>query len=98
MGGAPQPAQQADGLPYLQPHYHLYQPFYPHYLPHQPPLYHLREPGPALPPKPTGIPEEERAPPTPTPTPTPRNISQPAIAAAKDQQAKVAWEHGVGEE
>lgn len=98
LAGAPQPAQQVEGLAYLQPHYHLYQHFYHHHLPPQPPLYHLHEPPPALPPKPTCIPAEECAPPLPTLKPTPRKISQPLIATAKDEQAKVAWEHGIGEE
>lgn len=99
LAGAPQPPHQVEGLPYLQPHYHIYQHFYPHYLPHQPPLYHLHEPPPALPPKPTCIPEEEPPSSQPAlPTPRPRKISQPIIAAAKDEQAKVAWEHGISEE
>lgn len=96
--GAPQPAHQPDLL-YLQPQGHLYQHFYPHYLPHQPPLYHLHEPPPALPPKPLCGPEEapvesQCAP----PVPTPRNVAHKVIAATKDEQAKVAWEHGIGEE
>lgn len=97
------PPHQGDGPPYLQPHYHLYQHFYPHYLPHQPPLYQLHEPPPALPPKPMCIPEEapldsQRAPALPTPRPPPRKTSQPVVAATKDEQAKVAWEHGISEE
>uniref|UniRef100_A0A3Q0RDM2 Dedicator of cytokinesis 3 n=1 Tax=Amphilophus citrinellus TaxID=61819 RepID=A0A3Q0RDM2_AMPCI len=63
---------------------------------------------PALPPKPYlregCIPEEDSlisqsaAPPPPAPRPMPRKISQPIIAATKDEQAKVAWEHGISEE
>ncbi|RVE72625.1 hypothetical protein OJAV_G00039410 [Oryzias javanicus] len=91
---------QTDGLPH--PHFH------PHYLPHHPPLYHLHEPPPILPPKPFHregcIPEEDLltsqpgAPPPPAPRPLPRKISQPIIAAAKEEQAKVAWEHGVSKD
>ncbi|AWP02339.1 putative dedicator of cytokinesis protein 3-like, partial [Scophthalmus maximus] len=47
------------------------------------------------------IPEEDgqsAPPPPPAPRPMPRKISQPIIAATKDEQAKVAWEHGVSEE
>uniref|UniRef100_A0A3Q1GSH4 Dedicator of cytokinesis 3 n=1 Tax=Acanthochromis polyacanthus TaxID=80966 RepID=A0A3Q1GSH4_9TELE len=64
-------------------------------------------PPPALPPKPYlregCIPEEEPligqpAPPPPAPRPMPRKISQPIITATKEEQAKVAWEHGIGEE
>uniref|UniRef100_A0A7N6A0W2 Dedicator of cytokinesis 3 n=1 Tax=Anabas testudineus TaxID=64144 RepID=A0A7N6A0W2_ANATE len=64
-------------------------------------------PPPALPPKPYlregCIPEEDplnpqSAPPPPAPRPMPRKISQPIIAATKDEQAKVAWEHGLSEE
>ncbi|XP_034021811.1 dedicator of cytokinesis protein 3-like [Thalassophryne amazonica] len=93
----------------LQPHLHHYHHhFYPHYIPHYPPLYHLHEPPPALPPKPYlregCIPEEDSlnvqpspsAP--PAPRPMPRKISQPIIAATKEEQAKVAWEHGVAEQ
>uniref|UniRef100_A0A3B3Z9L3 Uncharacterized protein n=1 Tax=Periophthalmus magnuspinnatus TaxID=409849 RepID=A0A3B3Z9L3_9GOBI len=66
---------------------------------------HLHEP-PALPPKPYVregcIPEEEglstQSPPPPAPRPMPRKISQPIIAATKEEQAKVAWEHGVRHE
>ncbi|XP_035518551.1 dedicator of cytokinesis protein 3-like [Morone saxatilis] len=101
--GAP---QQQDGLPHPQ-HHHYYHHFHPHYLPHHPPLYQLHEPPPALPPKPYlregCIPEEDAlntqsAPPPPAPRPMPRKISQPIIAATKDEQAKVAWEHGISEE
>uniref|UniRef100_A0A3B5B239 Dedicator of cytokinesis protein 3-like n=1 Tax=Stegastes partitus TaxID=144197 RepID=A0A3B5B239_9TELE len=104
--GAPPLQQQQDGLPHPQHHFYHHH-FHPHYLPHHPPLYHLHEPPPALPPKPYlregCIPEEEplmgqSAPPPPAPRPMPRKISQPIIAATKDEQAKVAWEHGVGEE
>ncbi|TKS71869.1 Dedicator of cytokinesis protein 3 [Collichthys lucidus] len=105
--GAPQQPQQQqqDGVPHPQ-HHHYYHHFHPHYIPHHPPLYHLHEP-PALPPKPYlregCIPEEDplntqSAPPPPAPRPMPRKISQPIIAATKDEQAKVAWEHGVSEE
>uniref|UniRef100_A0A3P8PMH5 Dedicator of cytokinesis 3 n=1 Tax=Astatotilapia calliptera TaxID=8154 RepID=A0A3P8PMH5_ASTCA len=41
---------------------------------------------------------QSAAPPPPAPRPMPRKISQPIIAATKDEQAKVAWEHGIGEE
>uniref|UniRef100_A0A3Q4GV87 Dedicator of cytokinesis 3 n=1 Tax=Neolamprologus brichardi TaxID=32507 RepID=A0A3Q4GV87_NEOBR len=105
-----QQMQQQDALPHPQhPHYYhqLHHHFHPHYIPHHPPLYHLHEP-PALPPKPYlregCIPEEDSlisqsaAPPPPAPRPMPRKISQPIIAATKDEQAKVAWEHGIGEE
>nr|XP_019968529.1 PREDICTED: dedicator of cytokinesis protein 3-like [Paralichthys olivaceus] len=98
--GAPQPPQQ-DGLPHPQHHY--YHHFHPHYIPHHPPLYQLHEPPPALPPKPYlregCIPEEDaQSAPPPAPRPMPRKISQPIIAATKDEQAKVAWEHGISEE
>ncbi|MEQ2288385.1 hypothetical protein AMECASPLE_022052 [Ameca splendens] len=48
------------------------------------------------------IPEEDplitqSGPPRP-PVPMLRQISQPIIAATKDEQAKVAWEHGISEE
>ncbi|XP_076740478.1 dedicator of cytokinesis protein 3 isoform X3 [Maylandia zebra] len=105
-----QQMQQQDVLPHPQhPHYYhqLHHHFHPHYIPHHPPLYHFHEP-PALPPKPYlregCIPEEDSlisqsaAPPPPAPRPMPRKISQPIIAATKDEQAKVAWEHGIGEE
>ncbi|XP_031681602.1 dedicator of cytokinesis protein 3 isoform X5 [Oncorhynchus kisutch] len=63
----------------------------PHYR-HQPP--------PALPPKPYlregCIPEEEGCIPA-RPMPMPRKISQPLITS-KEEQAKVAWEHGIAEE
>lgn len=63
----------------------------PHYR-HQPP--------PALPPKPylreVCIPEEEGCIPA-RPMPMPRKISQPLITS-KEEQAKVAWEHGIAEE
>ncbi|KAK2861515.1 hypothetical protein Q5P01_001048 [Channa striata] len=97
VGALPQPQHQ---------HLYYQQHFHPHYIPHHPPLYHLHEPPPALPPKPYlregCIPEEDllnpQSPPPPAPRPMPRNISQPIIAATKDEQAKVAWEHGVSEE
>ncbi|XP_013768334.1 dedicator of cytokinesis protein 3-like [Pundamilia nyererei] len=105
-----QQMQQQDVPPHPQhPHYYhqLHHHFHPHYIPHHPPLYHFHEP-PALPPKPYlregCIPEEDSlisqsaAPPPPAPRPMPRKISQPIIAATKDEQAKVAWEHGIGEE
>ncbi|XP_050923342.1 dedicator of cytokinesis protein 3-like [Lates calcarifer] len=108
--GAPQPQpqpQQQDGLPHPQHHYYHHH-FHPHYIPHHPPLYQLHEPPPALPPKPYlregCIPEEDplntqsAPPPPPAPRPMPRKISQPIIAATKDEQAKVAWEHGISEE
>uniref|UniRef100_A0A3Q2WMG5 Dedicator of cytokinesis 3 n=1 Tax=Haplochromis burtoni TaxID=8153 RepID=A0A3Q2WMG5_HAPBU len=41
---------------------------------------------------------QSAAPPPPAPRPMPRKISQPIITATKDEQAKVAWEHGIGEE
>ncbi|XP_077948725.1 dedicator of cytokinesis protein 3 isoform X5 [Gasterosteus aculeatus] len=95
-----QPAQQQDGLPHPHPHpYHLHlhqHHFHPLYLPHNPPLYSLHEPPPALPPKPYlregCVPQEDPQ------SAAPRNISQPLIAATKEEQAKVAWEHGVREE
>ncbi|XP_037304280.2 dedicator of cytokinesis protein 3 isoform X6 [Pungitius pungitius] len=99
------PAQQQDGPPHLYHlHQHLHQHhFHPLYLPHNPPLYSLHEPPPALPPKPYlregCIPEEDpQSAPPPGPRPTPRKISQPLIAATKEEQAKVAWEHGVSAE
>ncbi|KAI3369914.1 hypothetical protein L3Q82_024425 [Scortum barcoo] len=105
--GAPQQPQQ-DGLSHPQHHHFYHHHFHhPHYIPHHPPLYHLHEPPPALPPKPYlregCIPEEDPlntqcAPPPPAPRPMPRKISQPIIAATKDEQAKVAWEHGISEE
>ncbi|XP_037620510.1 dedicator of cytokinesis protein 3-like [Sebastes umbrosus] len=104
--GAPQQPQQQDGLPHPQHHHYYHHHFHPHYIPHHPPLYHLHEP-PALPPKPYlregCIPEEDplntqSAPAPPAPRPMPRKISQPIIAATKDEQAKVAWEHGISEE
>ncbi|XP_034389183.1 LOW QUALITY PROTEIN: dedicator of cytokinesis protein 3 [Cyclopterus lumpus] len=56
--GAPHHLQ--DGSQHLYHHHHH---FHPHYLPHHPPLYHLHEPPPALPPKPYlregCIPEED---------------------------------------
>lgn len=65
--------------------------------PHPHPHYH-HEPPPALPPKPYlregCIPEEDLR---PAPRPMPRKISQPLITN-KEEQAKVAWEHGVSEE
>ncbi|XP_060897702.1 dedicator of cytokinesis protein 3-like [Labrus mixtus] len=103
--GAPQ--QQQDGPQHPQHHHFYHHHFHPHYLPHHPPLYHLHEPPPALPPKPYlregCIPEEDllntqSATPPPAPRPMPRKISQPIIAATKEEQAKVAWEHGISEE
>lgn len=100
-------SQQQDGLPHPQ-HLYYHHHFHPHYIPHHPPLYRLHEPPPALPPKPYlregCIPEEDplntqsasTAP--PATWPTPRKISQPLIASAKEEQAKVAWGHGIGEE
>ncbi|KAI4794892.1 hypothetical protein KUCAC02_031776 [Chaenocephalus aceratus] len=74
--------------------------YYHHYIPHLPPLYHLHHEPPALPPKPYlregCIPEEDTQ--TLMPRPMPRKISQPIIAATKEEQAKVAWETGVSEE
>ncbi|XP_047666216.1 dedicator of cytokinesis protein 3 isoform X1 [Tachysurus fulvidraco] len=59
---------------------------------------HQHEPPPALPPKPYlregCIPEEDLR---PVPRPMPRKISQPLLAS-KEEQAKVAWEHGISEE
>ncbi|KAK7916335.1 hypothetical protein WMY93_012096 [Mugilogobius chulae] len=91
----------------LHPPQHIYyqQQHFPHYIPHNPPLYSLHEP-PALPPKPYVregcIPEEDalntQSPTPPAPRPMPRKISQPIIAATKEEQAKVAWEHGVRHE
>lgn len=108
-GALQQPQQQQqDGLQHPQQHHHFYHHHcHPHYLPHHPPLYHLHEPPPVLPPKPYlregCIPEEDplstqSAPPPPAPRPMPRKISQPIIAATKEEQAKVAWEHGISEE
>lgn len=66
---------------------------------HNLPRYH-QEPPPALPPKPylreVCIPEEEGCIPA-RPMPMPRKISQPLITS-KEEQAKVAWEHGIAEE
>ncbi|XP_078803962.1 dedicator of cytokinesis protein 3 isoform X5 [Oryzias latipes] len=97
-GGVCQTQSPAPGPPHPQHH---------HYIPHHPPLYHLHEPPPLLPSKPFlregCIPEEDPlssqpgAPPPPAPRPLPRKISQPLIAA-KEEQAKVAWEHGVGKD
>ncbi|XP_062315888.1 dedicator of cytokinesis protein 3-like [Osmerus eperlanus] len=76
-------------------------PLHLHY-PH-PPLYHHHEPPPALPPKPYlregCIPEEDLCPPSsPAPLrPMPRKISQPLLGG-KEEQAKVAWQHGVSSE
>ncbi|XP_046881359.1 dedicator of cytokinesis protein 3 [Hypomesus transpacificus] len=76
-------------------------PLHLHY-PH-PPLYHHHEPPPALPPKPYlregCIPEEDLGPPSSPapPRPMPRKISQPLLGG-KEEQAKVAWEHGVSSE
>ncbi|XP_061582994.1 dedicator of cytokinesis protein 3-like isoform X7 [Cololabis saira] len=101
------PSQQPDGPPHSHPHQHFYHHFHPHFIPQHPPLYHLHEPPPALPPKPYlregCIPEEEpmtghSGPAPPAPRPMPRKISQPIIAATKDEQAKVAWEHGISDE
>ncbi|KAF7656728.1 hypothetical protein LDENG_00036720 [Lucifuga dentata] len=104
---APPHPQQQDGTPHPQ-HQHYHHHFHPQYIIHQPPLYQHHEPPPALPPKPYlregCIPEEDSlnaqpAPPPPAmPRPMPRKISQPIIAATKEEQAKVAWEHGIGEE
>ncbi|KAL4655684.1 dedicator of cytokinesis protein 3 isoform X1 [Arapaima gigas] len=64
--------------------------------------YH-HEPPPALPPKPYlregCIPEEDlrSIQPIPRPMPMPRKISQPLLTN-KEEQAKVAWEHGISEE
>ncbi|GAA6106955.1 dedicator of cytokinesis protein 3 isoform X2 [Tachysurus ichikawai] len=59
---------------------------------------HQHEPPPALPPKPYlregCIPEEDLR---PVPRPMPRKISQPLLTN-KEEQAKVAWEHGISEE
>ncbi|XP_036386758.1 dedicator of cytokinesis protein 3 isoform X6 [Megalops cyprinoides] len=66
---------------------------------HGHPHYH-HEPPPALPPKPYlregCIPEEDLRP-MPRPMPMPRKISQPLLSN-KEEQAKVAWEHGISEE
>ncbi|XP_076003220.1 dedicator of cytokinesis protein 3 [Genypterus blacodes] len=100
-GVTPQ-SQQQDVIPHAQPH-HYHHHFHPQYIIHQPPLYHHHEPPPALPPKPYiregCIPEEEQPAPSalPVPRPMPRKISQPIIAATKEEQAKVAWEHGTEE-
>ncbi|XP_072307878.1 dedicator of cytokinesis protein 3 isoform X5 [Eucyclogobius newberryi] len=93
------------GQDILHPPQHIYyqQQHFPHYIPHNPPLYSLHEP-PALPPKPYVregcIPEEDalNTQPSPAPRPMPRKISQPIIAVTKEEQAKVAWEHGVRHE
>ncbi|KAI1891182.1 hypothetical protein AGOR_G00162320 [Albula goreensis] len=67
----------------------------PHHHTH---IHYPHEPPPALPPKPYlregCIPEEDLR---PVPRPMPRKISQPLISN-KEEQAKVAWEHGVTEE
>nr|XP_043879419.1 dedicator of cytokinesis protein 3-like [Solea senegalensis] len=109
-GSASTPLQQQQQQQQQEHPLHLYyhhHHFLPHYLPHHPPLYQLHEPPPALPPKPYlregCIPEEDALnsqspPPPPAPRPMPRKISQPIITATKDEQAKVAWEHGIGEE
>ncbi|XP_071397718.1 dedicator of cytokinesis protein 3-like, partial [Centroberyx affinis] len=108
-GAPPPPQQQQEGVPHPQPqHQHYHHQFYPQYSHHHPPLYHHHEPPPALPPKPYlregCIPEEDplngqtAPPPPPAPRPMPRKISQPIIAATKEEQAKVAWEHGISEE
>ncbi|XP_053723434.1 dedicator of cytokinesis protein 3-like isoform X2 [Synchiropus splendidus] len=76
---------------------HLY---YHHFIPTHLPLYHLHEP-PALPPKPhpreASILEEDTPPPT-GPRTGPRKISQPINLSSKEEQAKVAWSHGVSED
>uniref|UniRef100_A0A8C3AJ93 Dedicator of cytokinesis 3 n=1 Tax=Cyclopterus lumpus TaxID=8103 RepID=A0A8C3AJ93_CYCLU len=47
---------------------------------------------------PRGGPPEHQSAAPPGPRPMPRKVSQPIIAATKEEQAKVAWEHGVSEE
>ncbi|XP_066526497.1 dedicator of cytokinesis protein 3 isoform X5 [Hoplias malabaricus] len=71
---------------------------HPHAIHISHPHYQHHEPPPALPPKPYlregCIPEEDLR---PIPRPMPRKISQPLLTS-KDEQAKVAWEHGISEE
>ncbi|XP_028855233.1 dedicator of cytokinesis protein 3 isoform X4 [Denticeps clupeoides] len=69
---------------------HLHQIHHLHFHNHNPP---------ALPPKPylretCGSDEPLR----PTPRPMPRKISQPLLTGGREEQAKVAWEHGISEE
>uniref|UniRef100_A0A8B9KHR8 Dedicator of cytokinesis 3 n=1 Tax=Astyanax mexicanus TaxID=7994 RepID=A0A8B9KHR8_ASTMX len=72
---------------------------HPHAIHITHPHYHHHEPPPALPPKPYlregCIPEEDLRP--VVPRPMPRKISQPLLTN-KEEQAKVAWEHGISEE
>ncbi|XP_058229956.1 dedicator of cytokinesis protein 3 isoform X4 [Hemibagrus wyckioides] len=81
-------------MPVLPPdgHHHIHAGHVGHYHLHQ------HEPPPALPPKPYlregCIPEEDSR---PVPRPMPRKISQPLLTN-KEEQAKVAWEHGISEE
>ncbi|XP_053508766.1 dedicator of cytokinesis protein 3 isoform X4 [Ictalurus furcatus] len=81
-------------MPVLPPdgHHHIHAGPVGHYHLHQ------HEPPPALPPKPYlregCIPEEDLR---PVPRPMPRKISQPLLTN-KEEQAKVAWEHGISEE
>uniref|UniRef100_A0AAR2J0L6 Dedicator of cytokinesis 3 n=1 Tax=Pygocentrus nattereri TaxID=42514 RepID=A0AAR2J0L6_PYGNA len=71
---------------------------HPHAIHITHPHYHHHEPPPALPPKPYlregCIPEEDLR---SVPRPMPRKISQPLLTN-KEEQAKVAWEHGISEE
>ncbi|KAI7791389.1 putative dedicator of cytokinesis protein 3, partial [Triplophysa rosa] len=78
-------------------HMHLHH-HHPHAIHITHPHYHHHDPAPALPPKPYlregCIPEEDLR---PVPRPMPRKISQPLLTN-KEEQAKVAWEHGISEE
>ncbi|XP_051550346.1 dedicator of cytokinesis protein 3-like isoform X6 [Myxocyprinus asiaticus] len=89
------PGMPPDG--HLHHHLHLHH-HHPHAIHITHPHYHHHEPPPALPPKPYlregCIPEEDLR---PVPRPMLRKISQPLLTN-KEEQAKVAWEHGISEE
>ncbi len=94
------PLGVAPGMPtdgHHHHHLHLHH-HHPHAIHITHPHYHHHEPAPALPPKPYlregCIPEEDLR---PVPRPMPRKISQPLLTN-KEEQAKVAWEHGISEE
>ncbi|KAM9859694.1 dedicator of cytokinesis protein 3-like isoform 2-T2 [Aulostomus maculatus] len=93
--------QHQDSL--LHPQHFYYQHyFHPQYITHHLPLSNLHDSPPALPPKPyfreNCIPEEDHQEHPHKPGPMPCKISQPLIAATKEEQAKVAWGHGLIEE
>lgn len=74
-------------------HHHVHAGYMGHYHLHQ------HEPLTVLPPKPFlregCIPEEDLR---PVPRPLPRKISQPLLMGKDQEQAKVAWEHGISEQ